>query len=388
MAVMDGTGPSIDDVVMTVGEFVAAWAEHERRGVVLALAARRLEMCGAWSIDGSLSMAAWLRHHCRMNHHDAAGLVHRGRFLDAFPVVADAARGGVLSIGQTDTIRAACPPALEPVMDDQQALVVTIVAPLSVAETRTVMGVWRQRAEALVDLPEPDEPQRSLRTAVTADGMVGNFVLDTAGATQVRQALRTASTWDGSDDTRDNPHRSADALVDICAFFNTNHHHHGTPRQRPHVELVVDADSLSTTAPLGWTIDHTLLPASTTDMLLCDCVIHRVARAGSTVLDYGRATRTVPINLFRAVAARDQGCRYPGCDRPVAWCDAHHIRYWRRGGPTTIDNLVMLCNRHHHHVHRTHLPIKLLPNTDLEITLPDNTTRTSRPHAPPQHHGP
>jgi hypothetical protein len=87
---MGSAGPSLDDIVMTAEEFVAAWAEHERRSAVLALAARRLEVSGESSFDGSVSMAAWLRHHCRMNHRDAAGLVRRGRFLDTFSTIAEA----------------------------------------------------------------------------------------------------------------------------------------------------------------------------------------------------------------------------------------------------------------------------------------------------------
>jgi hypothetical protein len=294
----------------------------------------------------------------------------------------------VLSTGQTETIRTACQPLLEPVMHDQQSEMVAIVAPLSVADTHAAMNVWCQRAEALVELPEPVEPDRQLRTAVTADGMVGNFIFDHAGATQFRQALRIASTWDGNDDHRDRARRSADALVDICAFFNANHTRTGTPRHRAHVEMIIDADTLDAATPLAWTTDHTPLGTATTEMLLCDCVIHRVVRAGNAILNYGRAIRTVPANLFRAVAVRDGGCRFPGCDRPVAWCDAHHIQWWRRQGVTDLDNLVLLCNRHHHHVHRLDLQVKLLPNTDLEITLPAGTTRISRPHGPPIRHGP
>jgi hypothetical protein len=118
-------------------------------------------------------------------------------------------------------------------------------------------------------------------------------------------------------------------------------------------------------------------------MLLCDCVIHRVMRAGDAILNYGRATYTVPKDLFRAVAARDGGCRFPGCDRPVSWCDAHHIRWWRRLGPTELDNLTLMCNRHHHLVHRHKLHLKLLPNGELDITLPDGTVRTSQPRGQP-----
>ena len=53
----------------------------------------------------------------------------------------------------------------------------------------------------------------------------------------------------------------------------------------------------------------------------------------------------------RALAARDLGCAFPGCDRPPSWTDAHHIVYASRGGPTTIENGVLLCSPHHTEIH-------------------------------------
>ncbi len=75
----------------------------------LALAAQRLDSRGDWGVDGSVSMAAWLRQHCRMSNRDANALVHRGRFLDKFPAVADAACAGALSAGQVTALKIVVP---------------------------------------------------------------------------------------------------------------------------------------------------------------------------------------------------------------------------------------------------------------------------------------
>ena len=56
-------------------------------------------------------------------------------------------------------------------------------------------------------------------------------------------------------------------------------------------------------------------------------------------MDVGRATRTIPDGMRRAVTARDRGCAHPGCDRPPSWSEVHHIVEWEHGGPTAIDNL-------------------------------------------------
>jgi 5-methylcytosine-specific restriction endonuclease McrA len=68
-------------------------------------------------------------------------------------------------------------------------------------------------------------------------------------------------------------------------------------------------------------------------------------------LSVGHATRTIPAPIRTALVLRDQGCRFPGCDRPPAWTDGHHIIHWSDGGPTELANLVSLCRPHHRRVH-------------------------------------
>jgi hypothetical protein len=79
---------------------------------------------------------------------------------------------------------------------------------------------------------------------------------------------------------------------------------------------------------------------------------------------------------------RDLGCRFPGCDRPAEWTEGHHIEHWEHGGTTCLQNLVLLCSRHHHLIHLKGWHIKLLPHGTVEVTAPDGTTRTSDPPPP------
>jgi hypothetical protein len=73
--------------------------------------------------------------------------------------------------------------------------------------------------------------------------------------------------------------------------------------------------------------------------------------APSQPLNLGRATRVVQPAQRMALAVRDRGCVFPGCDRPLSWCDAHHLWHWVDGGPTDLDNLALLCRAHHRTVH-------------------------------------
>jgi hypothetical protein len=80
----------------------------------------------------------------------------------------------------------------------------------------------------------------------------------------------------------------------------------------------------------------------------CDSdVMRAVIGAKGEILDIGRSTRTVPPGIRAAMALRDRGCCFPGCDRPPEACHAHHVRPWWQGGPTSLANLVSLCPHHH-----------------------------------------
>jgi hypothetical protein len=69
------------------------------------------------------------------------------------------------------------------------------------------------------------------------------------------------------------------------------------------------------------------------------------------LVDYGRTTYKPPADLARYVIARDRTCRAPGCERPAAKSDLHHVTPWSEGGRTNADNLVPACERHHYAVH-------------------------------------
>jgi hypothetical protein len=65
------------------------------------------------------------------------------------------------------------------------------------------------------------------------------------------------------------------------------------------------------------------------------------------VIAFGRRKRLAQPGQRRALAARDGGCSFPGCTRPAAWCEAHHVIAWLDGGLTDLDNLCLVCAFHH-----------------------------------------
>jgi hypothetical protein len=105
-----------------------------------------------------------------------------------------------------------------------------------------------------------------------------------------------------------------------------------------------------------------------------------VTKGSSEPLDIGRRTATVPGPLRRAVIIRDRHCRFPGCDRPPPWCDAHHMIHWADGGLTALRNLVLMCRRHHRLVHEGRFRLELT-NGKPSFRKPDGTILEDR--APP-----
>ena len=84
---------------------------------------------------------------------------------------------------------------------------------------------------------------------------------------------------------------------------------------------------------------------------------------------YGRRHRTPKPSLRRFIAERDCSCRHPGCNR-TANLHAHHIHHWASGGPTTAENLVMLCDEHHRLVHEHNWTISGSPSSELRFHRP------------------
>ena len=81
-------------------------------------------------------------------------------------------------------------------------------------------------------------------------------------------------------------------------------------------------------------------------------IIPMVCGGDGEVLDLGRKKRLFTKAQRLALAERDGGCAHPGCRRPIAHTQAHHIRWWKRHrGPTDLDNGVLLCSFHHHLLH-------------------------------------
>ncbi len=150
-------------------------------------------------------------------------------------------------------------------------------------------------------------------------------------------------------DERHHGQRMHDALEEVCdriLHAGDLPASGGTPTS---LIIIIDWDALLKRAGYGVSSDGTLIPVSEVLHAAAEAeIIPTVLDASGAVLSLGRSRRVANGTQTMALAARDGGCSFPGCDRPPEWCERHHILAWIDGGMTDLDNLTLLCAYHHH----------------------------------------
>ncbi len=385
----DAPATAIDELEIGVDEreLAAVAALRDRLDAKVTMAVASFDAAELWDLDGSVSMAAWLRVHAGMTQRDGERICSTARRLRGCPLTTQAWLDGNLSGGQVAAIVANLNDELLPLYAERERPILLALRNLDQRDSTTYMRGWAARAKAELerlrpdDAPEPEEPPSAVHLSPLLDGrgrLDGDLDADTHNL--VRTALRLAETRDVDGEPARTPaQRRADALAAVCRFFLDHQQTRSGGRHRPHVNVVIDLEELLGRG-LGRTFDGLPLDAATMRRLLCDAGIHRIITDGrSSILDYGRTTRTIPPAVYTSLLLRDLGCRFPGCDRPGEWSEGHHIVPWENGGSTCMSNLVLLCSRHHHRIHLPGWHIKLLPTATVEVTNPNGQVHTSDP---------
>jgi Domain of unknown function (DUF222)/HNH endonuclease len=155
---------------------------------------------------------------------------------------------------------------------------------------------------------------------------------------------------------------------------------------RTQVVVHVDADTLQNDVSHGRSELESGAPltAETARRLSCDASIVRLLERDGRPLSIGRKSRSIPPALRRALAARDRGCRFPGC-AARRFVDAHHIEHWARGGSTELANLVQLCRHHHQLLHEGGYSVVRHADGALTFRRADGKRIVACPTPPPGH---
>lgn len=255
---------------------------------------------------------------------------------------------------------------------------------------------WADRQEAATLADEENRADRQsefwMRPADT-DGMVeGGFVLPVLEADILRSVLEshtsprhdcTAQPDTSADllDTRPSyRHRLGRAFTDVMRHLPGDcYGNHGGVA----ATLVVTTDyaTLRGEYERAGTNSHgSRIDPSTIRRLACDAdILPMVLGGDGKPLDVGRKKRLFTPAQRVALAHRDGGCAFPGCDRPPGWCEAHHLRPWAAGGATNLADGVLLCARHHRTIHHTGWDVRPGPNGRPDFIPPPSVDPRQRP---------
>jgi hypothetical protein len=357
---VDAIGQNIADLSLRIDV-----AKHQ-----LLSQLRKFDEHDGWANSGFLSLPAWLAWRIDVSPVAAREYVRVARALGELVRIDAAFAAGKLSYSKVRAItRVATPETEQDFLDVSSNATASQIERLSSAYRRV-----------RTDPQEPPFDQRRFaRRSDTASGMVRIEVqLPPEQAAIVWEALSAALDGGRSQDDSAPPqsHASAearrpkldpsllpaeraDALVNIAQAYLT--HSPRTLGSGYELVLMTTKDQLEHGAAGvgGYLRDGTPVPLHLARMLACDCsrVDVDIGQSGD-ILDVGRARRTIPSAIGRALWLRDGGCRAPGCGRRHH-LHAHHIEEWAEGGKTAMSNLVLLCPGHHLQIHEGNLSVRV-----------------------------
>lgn len=284
---------------------------------------------------------------------------------------------------------------------------------LIVEAGRRSLEELRSAARAIRDRLDPDgahrrflerHERRSFRLWTDADGIRrGSFLFDDEGGLLAQTVLDSAlrprrggprfvdsaereQATELTADERTNDQLAYDLLLDVLRAGVLADAETVFGTRQAGVRLVQVVDSAGAPSATAHTEDGlTALPAAAVDQRICDSGHVAVTVDGcGNPLDVGREHRLFTPRQRIALAVRDGGCRWPGCDRPASYCEAHHVDHWsEQDGRTDIDRGILLCRFHHMNLHHHGWRLTRNGKDDFDLHPPgDRADRAPTPLRP------
>ena len=300
--------------------------------------------CLKWGLDCT---ATWLAWRCDLSMATAREKVRVAQALKHLPLISAAFGSGELSYSKVRSLTRVANAGNE---EDLVAFALRNT-------TRHVADYCRELrmgTPASLDIAERAFTHRSLRLRRDADrGMLSVTVeLPLEAGELIEKALDKAR----DDECLEIPDlvdtswskRQADAFVTMLKEYLQGSEPDETRKSSDNYLVNIHVDQSALAGEVG----RSSVPIDTVKRLCCDgqAVVMTETKDGEP-LSIGRKSRVVPKGIERAVRARDNNCcTFPGCNnRRFLHC--HHVEHWSNGGDTSLDNLLLLCTKHHTLVH-------------------------------------
>ncbi len=357
---------------------------------------------------GFRSVKQWLAANTLLEVPAAARILALGRMLSRQPEIADAFNAGDVSAEHASLIGKFCetPPRGMPVEALDACRKVLLDAASGVAATTTTVRMCISRLERIFEsdeLPPSEDTERNeFHASKTLNGRVAvKGDLDAVTGEMLLTALsaltKPRNPVDDPAEKRTPARQRADAFAEILRRYLDSGDAPIEGGERPHLSLHVNASDLARSksahewvnpdgdSDLFGDKDIARLPhmgplsIATARRLACDCHLTPIVMDDGVPLNLGRTSRTVSKKQRRALIARDHGCAFPGCGTPPAHCEGHHVKHWADGGPTDLDNLVLLCRYHHQLLHHSHWDVRIGADRHPWFTPPSTVDPYKKP---------
>ena len=288
---------------------------------------------------------------------EAVGRPCNGLLREAVLAARVPVRNAAVALGEMDKLLPRLTPACAETVLGGFVAIAESDGPREIRALRPALIARYGRREEFQRREDKLQHGRSLSQPFADDGMAEyRLRLDPEGSAVLEAILGPLAapqpcTEHGSD-IRTSDQRRADALVEVCRRAAAAGGA-APATAKAAVFVTMDYQDLVERTGAGTTLTGELLAPETVRRMACDgAVIPVVLGSNGEVLDLGRTVRLATPKQVQALWIRDKGCTFPGCSRPPAWCDAHHLCHWCDGGPTDLSNLALLCPRHHTIVHQ------------------------------------
>jgi hypothetical protein len=349
-------------------DLIESWRTVSQATHTFLTLLREFDLRQGWQAYGNSDCAEWLNWRCGIARNTAQEKVRTARVLWDLPHIDEAFKRGDLSYSK---VRALTRIALPKNECDLLAFALDASASQVEAYCRRLRN--GDPASAALDAKRALEA-RSLTRHFREDGSGSLTVeLPADDLELVLAALEKVGKSLPEDPTRSLFSHGADALVEIARLTLAGRSEAGSSADIHQVAVHVDESVLR---GKGGQSD---LPLPTVKRLCCDGSMVPIVENGSgEVLHVGRKQRTLTTSIRRALHARGRRCAFPGCHHD-RFLDAHHIHHWADGGETSLDNLMLLCTRHHKLVHEGGFSIRRERDGACIFLRPDGRPIDSTP---------
>lgn len=417
------SGTQASQELATVGALIS---RAEALRIALVDQVRKSEIWREQDPNGT--PASFLRREHSLDHSEARADLRAAAAFDAYPCLREAAQNGKLTRRAVDAMLSVGlrNPTRQAMFGDFVPIFTELAGSVPLSTLKKALRVWGDQVDPLATAADEDDAyrQRYLHVSQLGDGVKLDGFFPAEQGMKLMAALNAALTSHRKTQSSDSSPESSlpePADTSLSGFGVVN----SSSQQRadafiacliepalssgilptcggaaPHVVVTIpmermqnptrpvdlealkrkllygraELDSASLEASNG--PGEQLLSAQNALRLSCDATVQRIVLSPESVpLDIGRSNRLIPADLRKALILRDGGCVFPDCDKPPGWTEAHHVQHWSKGGPTKLDNLALLCSRHHHDVHSSGHEITFDPAGRPRIKLRQTVIR-------------